>query len=185
VQEEQEERQEEPEKNGRVDDVEDPSLPENQENIEEPDENGEEEYESSEKGEDEDRTEEEVVPRRGCLKGCLTPIVTIFVILIVLAIFAYSKRDAIRSGLINRIINHTHDEVLSNLPDDMDKNTVEATFERVKTALKAKRIDEEILTEAIKGYLDIVEESPPLEEKKQAIDRLMEGLNAAVIVSEG
>lgn len=178
--------QEKPEENGPVEEIDDPSLPEEPEETEE-EEPAEEEDEPVEEPEDEDwaeEDEEEVIPRRGCLKGCLAPIAVIFVIMLVLIIIAYSKRDTIHASLLSRIIANTQNQILSKLPDDMDEKTVEAAFERLKKAMKEKHVNEEVLTEAVEEYQEATQEEPPLEEKKQAINRLMDGLNAAVIVPE-
>ena len=183
----QEKEQEKPEENGPVEEIDDPSLPEEKTEEEEPAENEEQEDELVEEPEDEDWTEEDdekVIPRRGCLKGCLTPIAIIFVTVLVLIMIAYSRRDTIRTGLLNRIITNTQNQILSKLPDDMDEKTVEATFEKLQTAMKEKQINEDILTEAIEEYQDATKEELPLEEKKQASNRLMDGLNASVIVPE-
>ncbi len=157
----QKEEQKEPQENEPVGDIEDSYLPEDQEEI-----------------------EEEFVPRSGCLRGCLIPIATVFVIIMVLGIITYSKRDTIRSSLLKRIIANTQSHVLSDLPDDMDEKAIETAFERIKTAMKEKQIDEEILTEAIEEYQDATRKKPPLKEKKQAINRLVDGLNAAVMLSD-
>ena len=181
-------KQDKPEENGPVEEIDDPSLPEEPEETEE-EEPAEEEEEDElvEEPEDEDwaeEDEEKVIPRRGCLKGCLAPIAVVFVILLVLIMIAYSRRDTIRASLLSRIIANTQNQILSKLPDDMDEKAVEAAFERLKTAMKEKQINEEVLTEAIEEYQDATQEEPPLEEKKQAINRLIDGLNAAVIVPE-
>lgn len=171
---------------GPAGDMGDPSLPENQEQMdeEEPVEDLEEEDNPSEEAEDEDRDEEGLVPGRGCLRGCLIPVVVIFVIIMALAMIAYSKRDTIRASLLNHIVANTQNHMLSQLTDDTDKKSAEAVFERLKAAMKESQIDEEILTAAIKEYQDSIPEKLPPEERMQVINRLKEGLNAAIIVSE-
>ena len=62
----------------------------------------------------------------------------------------------------------------------MDENAIEADFEKVKTALKEGRIDEEALTEAIEDYQDAVRKRPSQEQKKEDINKLIEGLKTAI-----
>ena len=180
----QEKEQEGPEENGPVDEAEDPSLAEKEAVTEgeEPVEESEEEDRPVEEAEEAELIEEELVQTRGCLRGCLTPIVVVFAIVLVAVMIGYSRRSALRSGLLKRIIANTQEHALSELPDGMDEKTIEATFEKVKTALKEGRIDEEALTEAIEEYQDATQKRLPLEQRKQEIDKLMAGLNGAIIV---
>jgi hypothetical protein len=119
--------------------------------------------------------------RSGCLRGCLTPILIILAIVAILFIIGYSRRDSIRPYLIKRILNNTQNQVISMLPEDMDEKAVEATFERVKNALREKQLDEEMLIEAIREYQDALPENLPSEERKQEINKLIEGLDEAIL----
>jgi hypothetical protein len=128
--------------------------------------------------------EEEPIRRGGCLQGCLIPIAVIIVILLVAVVLIYLKYDALREALLMRIISNTQTHVLSQLPEDMDKNAIEAIFERAKAALKEKQIDEEALTEAIEEYQDSISQSQPLEQKRQIINKLLRDLDSAFVASE-
>ena len=162
-----------PEENGQVGNVEEELVSEEKTDEAEP---VEEEIE-------EISAEEEPIRRGGCLQGCLIPIAVIIVILLVAVVVIYSKYDALRESLLVRIISNTQTHALSQLPEE-DRNSVKDTFERVKTALKEKRIDEDALTEAIEEYQDSISQSQPLEQKVQVINKLKEDLEAAFIVSE-
>lgn len=141
------------------------------------------EAESAEEEIEEVLAEEEPIRRGGCLQGCLIPIAVIIVILLVVVVVVYLKYDALREGLLMRIISNTQTHVLSQLPEE-EKNAIKDTFERVKIALKEKQIDEEALTEAIEEYQDSISQSQPLEQKKQIINTLKADLEAAFIASE-
>lgn len=162
-----------PEENGPAGKVEEASVSEEKMDEEEP---AEEEIE-------EVSAEEKPTRRGGCLQGCLIPIAVIIVILLVAVVLIYLKYDALRAALLMRIISNTETHVLSQLPEE-ERNAIKDTFERVKTALKEKQIDEEVLTEAIEEYQDSISQSQPLEQKKQIINTLKEDLEAAFIVSE-
>lgn len=123
--------------------------------------------------------------RRGCLTGCITPIAVIFVIILVIGVIGYSKLDAFRRILLKRIIANTQDHILSDLPLDIDENEIEATFEKLKLALKEDRVDTEALTKAIEEYHNVVKEKPPPARKKQAIDTLMESLTMLIATPTG
>jgi len=150
----------------------------------EPVEEDEGESELAEEAEEEEPVGEELIQRRGCLRGCLTPIAAIFVVVMIIVMAVYAKRSAISGWLRERILANTQNHVLSDLPEGMDEKEMEATFEKVKSALREGRIDEEVLDEAIAEYQDAVRKRPPPDEKKRAISRLTEGLNAAIIVPE-
>jgi hypothetical protein len=137
-----------------------------------------------EEAEEEEPVREELIQRRGCLRGCLTPIAAIFVVVMIIVMAVYAKRGAISGWLRQRIVANTQNHVLSDLPEGMDEREIEATFEKVKAALKEGMIDVEILDEAIAEYQDAVRKRPPPDEKKLEISRLTEGLNAAMIVPE-
>ena len=180
-----EEEQEGPEENGPVGEVDESSPAGEQTATEEaqPFEESEEEGELVEEVQEaEELVEGELIQRRGCLRGCLTPIAAILAIGLVVAIIGYAKRDAIREVLLKRIIANTQRHVLAQLPEDMDEKEIEVIFEEAKTALRENRIDEEALTEAMEQYHDTMRRRPSLEQKKQEIDKLMERLNSAIIV---
>lgn len=181
VQGEQERRQrkeqEGPEENEPVGEVEEPSAAVEEGLVVA---RGEEESEPVDEGEE--IIEEELIQRRGCLRGCLTPIVAILAIVLIVVMIVHAKRNAISGWLRLRIIANTQNDVLSDLPEDMDVKKIETTFEKVRTALEEGTIDVEVLDEAIKEYQDAMRKRPPLEERKQEINRLMESLNAAIAV---
>ncbi len=162
-----------PEENGPVGNVEEELVSEEEKD----------EAESDEEEIEEISAEEEPIRRDGCLQGCLIPIAVIIVILLVAVVVIYSKYDALRESLLMRIISNTQTHALSQLPEE-DRNPVKDTFERVKTALKEKRIDEEALTEAIEEYQDSISQSQPLEQKRQIINKLLRDLDSAFIASE-
>ena len=122
--------------------------------------------------------------RRGCLRGCLMPVATILIILLIAVMVLYSKRDVMREILLMRIVSNTQTHVLSNLPEDMDSKEIESEFDKVKNALKAKKVDEGILTEAIQEYQNSATENQSLNQKRETINKLMEGLNAAIVTPE-
>ena len=162
-----------PEENGPAGKVEEASVSEEKTD----------EAESAEEEIEEISAEEEPIRKGGCLQRCLIPIAVIIVILLVGVVLIYLKYDALREALLMRIVSNTQTHALSQLPEE-DRNAVKDTFERVKTALKEKRIDEEALTEAIEEYQDSISQSQPLERKKQIINTLKVDLEAAFIVSE-
>ena len=94
----------------------------------------------------------------------------------------YAKRNVLREQLLKRIVANTQNHVLSELPEDIDEKEVKAVFGKVENAMKEGRIDEEALTEAISQYQDATRRRLSLQERKQAINRLMEGLESAIIV---
>ena len=182
----QEEEQGGAEENGPTEETEGSSPAEERTETEETEqvEVGKEDSEPVEEAEDEELIEEESIPRRGCLTGCLTPIAVILVVLLVAFTIGYSKRDALRVGLLNRIIANTQNHVLDKLPADMDGKAVEATFEKVRNALEEGMMDEEALSEAIREYQDAMRKMPPLAEERLEIDKLMATLSAAILVIE-
>ena len=188
VQEEQEglqrKGQEGPEENGPAEEVDDPSLPEDPAEVEEeytPEDA--EEGEAVEELEAEELVEEELIQRRGCLWGCLTPVAVILAVVLVLIVIGYAKRNVLRSVLITRIVTNTRDRVLDELPEE-DAERVKAEFEKVKAALKEGRIDEEALTVAIEEFHDSMRKRPSPEQKVQEINKLIEDMDAAIMVSE-
>ncbi len=196
MQEEREEHQEKEseisEEDGTIEETDNPPLDEDQpaeesepvtpdeEESQSTDEDGDED-ESVGEAEDDDLVEEEPAQQRGCLAGCITPIVVISVIALVIIAIGYSKRDAIQQSLLRRIVVNTQDDVLRNLSADMDKNQIEKQFEKVKLALKEGRINEDALTEAVEEYQDVIGDRPSLEEKERAINQLMTDLSAAIV----
>ena len=148
---------------------------------EDEDELSEEDDDPSE--EDYDFVEEE--PQgRGCLLGCVTPIAVIFVIALVIGIIGYSRRDALRQGLLKRIVSNTHDHVLNDLPADLDENQIEADFDKLTLALKQGRVNVEALAEVIEDYQDAVKGRPTVEQKKRAINDLMTNLKKVIMKSD-
>lgn len=139
--------------------------------------------ESDEQGEDnEGLISGELIPKRGCLKGCLTPLAVIFVIILALGVITHAKRTTIREWLIQRIISNTQKRVLIDLPKDVDKKTIETLFGEVKTAFKESKIDEQAMKEAIRDYLDATKDMLSPEQKKPEIDKLLSSLKSAIVV---
>jgi len=133
--------------------------------------------------EDHDLLEEE--PQgRGCLLGCVTPIAVIFVIVLVIAMIGYSKRDALRQGLLKRIVANTHDHVLNDLPADLDENQIETDFDKLKLALKEGRVNEEAMAEVIEDYQDAVKGKPTIGQKRRATNNLMADLKKVIMKSD-
>ena len=153
MQEEKEEHQEELEESGTIGE-EDPSLVEDQAETEEaePDEEEAGESESAEEIEEESVIEEAPPRRHGCLRGCVTPILAILVIILIAVMIVQSRRDTLREILLVRIVSNIQNQVLPVLPEDTDEEAMRAKFEEVKAAVKENRIDEEALTEAIEEY---------------------------------
>ena len=123
----------------------------------------------------------ELIPKHGCLKGCLTPILVVFVVMLALGFGIHAKRNTIREWFMMRIISNTQKNVFTNLPKEVDKKMIEDTFEKVKTAFKENKIDEQAMKLAIKDYLDAVKGLPSEELKKTEIDKLMTRLNEVII----
>ena len=82
------------------------------------------------------------------------------------------------------IISNTQENVLNNLPKEIDKKTIEDTFEKVKTAFKENKIDEQGMKQAIKEYLEAVKGLPSENLKKEEIDKLMTRLNEVIIAPD-
>lgn len=178
----QKEDQEDLEGNGPGREIDDPSLPEDETAT------GAEKYTEEDKPVEEVGEEEPIervpVRRRGCLWGCLTPVAAVLAIILVLIVIGYAKRNALNSTLIKRIVINTQNRVLDKLPED-EVETVKADFEKVKIALKEGRIDEQALIMAIEEYHNAMRKKPSSEQGKEEIDRLIAGMNAAIINSEG
>lgn len=126
----------------------------------------------------------ELIPKRGCLKGCLTPIIVVFVVMLALGYGIHTKRNTIREWFMLRIISNTQENVLANLPKGIDKKAIEDTFEKVKTAFKENRINEQAMKQAIKYYLEAAKNSSSEELKKAEIDKLMIKLNEVIIAPD-
>lgn len=127
---------------------------------------------------------DELVPKQGCLKGCLLPIIIIFVVMLSLGVGIHSKRNAIQEWFMLKIISNTQENVVTNLPKEIDKKAIEDTFDKVKTAFKDGKINEQAMKKAINDYLDAVKGLPSAELKKSEIDKLMTELNNAIITPE-
>ncbi|MDQ1329349.1 MAG: hypothetical protein QG641_2638 [Candidatus Poribacteria bacterium] len=126
----------------------------------------------------------ELVPKRGCLKGCLMPIIIFFVVMLALGVGIHAKRNTIREWFILKIISNTQENVMTNLPKEIDKKAIEDTFDKVKTAFKNGKIDEQTMKQAINDYLEAVKGLPSAELKKSEIEKLMTELNNAIITPE-
>ena len=126
----------------------------------------------------------ELVPKRGCLKGCLMPIIIIFVVMLALGVGIHTKRNTIREWFILKIISNTQENVVTNLPKEIDKKAIEDTFDKVKITFKDGRINEQAMKQAINDYLDAVKGLPSTELKKSGIEKLMTELNNAIITPE-
>ena len=126
----------------------------------------------------------ELVPKRGCLKGCLMPIIIFFVVMLALGVGIHAKRNMIREWFILKIISNTQENVLTNLPKEIDKKAIEDTFDKVKITFKDGEIDEQAMKQAINDYLDAVKGLPSTELKKSEIEKLMTELNNAIITPE-
>ena len=123
----------------------------------------------------------ELVPKRGCLKGCLMPIIIFFVVMLALGVGIHAKRNTLREWFMLKVISNTQESVLINLPKEIDKKAIEDTFDKVKTAFKENRIDEQVMKQMINNYFESVKGLPSAELKKSEIDKLMTGLNSAII----
>jgi hypothetical protein len=140
---------------------------------------------SSETDEDTDEDYEEtaksnLLPKYGCLKGCLIPIIGVFVIIIAIGMLIYSKSDRIHEWLILRIVSNTQEKVFTQPPDGIDKKTIELTFDNVKSAFRNGKIDEQEMENAIKEYLGATAGTTLPERKKAEIDKLILRLNKAI-----
>jgi len=126
----------------------------------------------------------ELIPKDGCLKGCLTPIIIIFVVMLALSVGIHAKRNTIREWFILKIISNTQENVVTNLPKEIDKKAIEDAFDKVKKTFKNGEIDEQAMKQAINDYLDAVKGLPSAELKKSEIEKLMTELNNAIITPE-
>ncbi len=155
-----------------------PVTPDEEES--QPTDEDEAEEESVVEAEDDELLEEEPSQRRGCLAGCIIPIAVVFAVVLVIAAIVYSKQDTIQQWLLKRIVANTQNDIINNLPADMDKNQIETDFEKVKLALKEVRVNEKALAEAIEEYQDAIGDRPSVEQKKRDINELMMDLSAAI-----
>lgn len=151
----------------------------------------EEQKENQEKNTDEKGSEQingHIKPgslqRRGCLVGCLPPLFGIFAVLFILLISIYIKQNSIQNTLLRRIIANTQNQVISMLPEDMDKNEVNKTFENVKIAIREGYVDKKILAETITEYQKSLNDDLPTEKKRQLIEKLLNGLGASISKKE-
>jgi hypothetical protein len=143
----------------------------------------EETEESSEPDEFEETAKSNLLPKYGCLKGCLIPILGVFVIIIAIGMVIYSKSDRIHEWLILRIVSNTQEKVLTQPPDGIDKKTIELTFDNVKSAFRNGKIDEQDMENAIKEYLKATEGLTSPERKKAEIDKLILRLSKVILDS--
>ena len=200
--EEQERRQEKEkdlaEEKEQMDEMDDPSLPDGLseseraepivEDTEEEIEDGVEDDDSTEALEEEDEEEptEELAPRRGCFWGCLLPIIIVLAVCVTVILIVQMRwGDSISKRMRQRIIANTQTNVLGDLPEGMNDdeiNEIKASFEKVKAALDKGTINVEILDETIKEYQDAKRDR--LAQKKQAIENLMAGFDAATKVDD-
>jgi hypothetical protein len=147
---------------------EDQHLPEEPENISEPDEDYEETAKSS------------LLPKYGCLKGCLIPILGVIIVIIAIGMIIHLKRGTIHEWLIIRIVSNTQEKVLNQLPKEIDKKAIEFTFDNVKSAIRNGKINEQDMETAIKEYLGATEGTISPEFKKAEIEKLILRLNKAI-----
>lgn len=132
--------------------------------------------------EDEEELEEkDLFPKYGCLRGCLIPIIAIIIIIIAIAMLIQSKSDKIHDWLIVRIISNTQKKILNEPLEGIDKKTVELTFDKVRSAIKENKIDEQEIKDAIKEYLQATEGTITPEHKKTEIDKLIKRLNKSLL----
>lgn len=136
--------------------------------------------EESAKNDDEGIISGEFIPKRGCLKGCLMPILVIFIFLTILGFLVNSKREVIRQWIVQRVITNTEKKALNDLPKNIDKKTIEAFFESVKNAYKEGKIDEKAMESAIKEYIENTRNMPSPERKESELKKLMDKLNEAM-----
>lgn len=133
---------------------------------------------------DEELQSGDLLPKYGCLKGCLIPIFGIVIIIIAIAMIIHSKSGTINEWLIVRIVSNTQEKILTDLPEGIDKKAVELTFDNVRSAIKNNRIDEQEVKTAIKEYLQATKGLVTPERKKIEIERLILRLNKSVSGSE-
>ncbi|MGB9595186.1 MAG: hypothetical protein ACPL7B_02795 [Candidatus Poribacteria bacterium] len=137
------------------------------------------------KQDDEEELEEKnLFPKYGCLRGCLIPIIAIIIIITAIVMLIQSKSDAIHDWLIVRIISNTQKKILNDLPEGIDKKTIELTFDKLRSAIKNNKIDEQEIKNAIKEFLQAIEGPTTPENKKIEIDRLIKRLNKSLPNSE-
>ena len=126
----------------------------------------------------------EPAEKHGCLKGCLLPVAVAVLVIAVLAMLAYSKRDMVRQWLLIRIVSNTHDLVLSNLPEELDKKSIESAFDKTKLAIKKGIIDEQEVKRAIEEYISNTKDKTSEERRKTEISKLMKALDESIYAPE-
>lgn len=124
-----------------------------------------------------------LIEKQGCLKGCLLPIIIISLIILSLGMIIHAKRGFIHEWLIVRIISNTQDLAISNLPQDADKKQIEAVFDKTKEAIKKGLINEQLMNQAIKEYIDKIKKKPSDDVKKAELEKLIKALNEAIYPS--
>lgn len=147
---------------------------------ENPIENTEQETTQDIQNEDEGLISGEFIPKRGCLRSCLIPIVAIFIVLTIIGLLINSRRDMIRHLIIQRVITNTEKQAINNLPRNVDKKTIEDLFDSVKNAYKEGRIDENALESAIKEYIENTRNMSSPEMKKNEVEVLIKKLSEAM-----
>lgn len=121
-----------------------------------------------------------IIQGRGCLKGCLVPILVIFLIVASLIMLAHAKRDSIRHWIVMRIISNTQDRVINGLSNDVDKKKAEEIFKNVKNAFKEGYLEEKMIEEAINEYIEKADSLMSPEDKKAEIDKLLVNLSKMI-----
>ena len=149
----------------------DQQLPEESEKLSEADEDYEETAKSN------------LLPKYGCLKGCLIPILGGLIIIIAIGMIIHSRRDTIHDWLIIRVVSNTQEKILTQPPDGIDKKAIELTFDNVKSTIRDGKINEQEMEKAIKEYLSATEDSTSPDRKKAEIEKLILRLNKAILDS--
>lgn len=125
----------------------------------------------------------ELIEKRGCLKGCLLPIIIFSLIILSLGMIIHAKRGFIYEWLIIRIVSNTQELAISNSPQDADKKQIETTFDKTKKAVKEDLINEQLMNQAIKEYIDKIKKKPSNDVKKAELEKLIKALNEAIYPS--
>ncbi len=122
----------------------------------------------------EEVTEREEKPRmHGCLKGCLIFLGICVLVFIIAVGFLYYKKDY----FVNWAFNTMKTKFIENLPEDIDREEVSKTLDRLKTAVVEEKISREELKEILPEFQSAMED-----EKLDAdeVNHLLEVINDAL-----
>ena len=94
----------------------------------------------------------------GCLKGCLIFVGICMLTFIVTVGVIYHKRKAIKTWAITKVFETLDTGFLDALPEDVDKEQVRGTLDRLKKAVIEGKLSEEKLRVILAEFQEMMED---------------------------